>query len=90
MLVSESGTSAIQSREALPPHAHVHFWIKVLGFYFFASAIGSLISNLSDVAINVHATHWRSPLFGHAIQLALALLFIFRAKWAAQTVEGAS
>jgi hypothetical protein len=90
MLMNESDKDSIQNRETLAPQAHLHFWVRILGLYFFVSAAGSLASDISLAAVTIHTTFWWTRLIGHVFQLALALVFIFRDRFVAQLIEKGS
>jgi hypothetical protein len=90
MLMNESGRDSIQNRETLAPHAHLHFWVRILGLYFFVSVAGDLVSDISQAAVTIHNSFWWTRLIGHVFQLALALVFIFRDRFVAQLVEKGS
>jgi flagellar biosynthesis protein FlhB len=90
MLMSESGKDSSPNREPLAPHAHLHFWVRILGLFFFVSGVGSLVSDFLQAALTVQNTFWWTRIMGHVIQLALALVFIFRTKVVTQWVEKGS
>jgi hypothetical protein len=87
VLMSESGKDPIQNREPLAPHAHLPFWVRILGLYFFVSGAVSLVSDFLQAALTVQNTFLWTRLIGHVIQLALALVFILRTKVVTQLVE---
>lgn len=90
LLMSEPGKESTQNRETLPPHAHLHFWVRILGLYFFVSGAGALVSEVSRAALSIHYALWWTRLVGHVFQLAVALVFIFRDKYVAQLIEKGS
>ena len=88
MLMRDSGADRDGARAAQPPYAQLHFWVRLLGLYFFVSVIGRVVSDIAQAAITVRSIFWWSKLGGEILQLGLSLAFIFRSDRVAKLVEG--
>jgi hypothetical protein len=90
MLTQDSDTDHTAERTALPPHAHLYFWIRILGLYFFVFVIGHLVSDIAQAGIAMRSTFWWSRFLGEILQIGLSLVFIFQSQPIAKFVEGVS
>jgi hypothetical protein len=87
MLTRDSDAGHAGERAALPPHAQLHFWIKILGLYFFVSVIGHLVSDVANAGTTIRNSFWWSRLAGEILQIGLSLVFIFKSTCVARLVE---
>lgn len=86
-LTRDSDAGRAGERAVLPPHAHLHFWIKILGLYFFVSVVGLLVSDIAHAGLTIRSTFWWSKLAGEILQISLSLAFIFKSTYVARLVE---
>src|SRR5882724_4513283 len=87
MLTRDSDVGHAGERAALPPHAHLQFWIKILGLYFFVSVVGHLVSDVANAGVTIRNSFWWSKLAGEIVQTGLSLAFIFKSTFVARLVE---
>ena len=88
MLTRDSDAGHAGERAVLPPHAHLHFWIRILGLYLFVSVVGHLVSDIAQAGVTIRSPFWWSKLVGEILQLGLSLAFIFKSQCIARFVEG--
>ena len=87
MLTQDSEIVRTGERAALPPYARLCFWVRILGLYFFVAVISRLVSAIAQAGYTVRSPFWWSRLVGEALELGLAVLFIFRSERVSQFVE---
>ena len=87
LLTRDSEIGPAGERAALPPYAHLSFWVRILGLYFFVAVSSELVSAIAQAGITVRSGFWWSRLVGESLQLALSVVFIFRSGRVSQFVE---
>jgi O-antigen/teichoic acid export membrane protein len=88
MMTRDSDGDHAEERGALPPHAHLYFWVRILGLYFFVSIVGHLVSDLAQAGMSMRSIFWWSRLLGEILQIGFSLAFIFKSQAIAKFVEG--
>jgi hypothetical protein len=88
MLMRGPDGDHLAGQAALPPHAHLYFWVRILGLYFFVSIVGHLVSDLAQAGMSMRSMFWWSRLLGEILQIGLSLAFIFQSQRIAKFVEG--
>jgi hypothetical protein len=87
ILTRDSDAAHPGERAVLPPHAHLYFWIRILGLYFFVAVSSELVSAIAQAGVTIRSAFWWTRLVGETLQLGLSLAFIFRSGRVARFVE---
>ena len=87
-LIQDSITDRPEERSALPPHARLDFWVRILGLYFFLFFVGRLVTIIAEAGFTaVRGIFWWSRIVGNGVELCLALVFVLRNDYVASLVE---
>jgi hypothetical protein len=90
MLTQDSDADHTAKQMALPPHAHLYFWVRILGLYLFVFVIGHLVSDIAQAGIAMRGAFWWSRFSGEILQIGLSLAFVFQSQRIANFIEGVS
>ena len=85
-LTGPSTSSVAGEQPALPTHAKLEFWVRVLGVYFFLSSIGQLVATMAEAGITIRNAFWWSRLVGEAFKLGVSLAFVFKGDYVANLI----
>jgi len=87
MLTRDSEIGPDRKGSILPPYAQLCFWVRILGLYFFVAVSSRLVSAIAQAGITVRNPFWWTRIVGDALELGLAVIFIFRSEQVSRFVE---